>query len=88
MPVLILGGLSLFLVGIFVGTLQTNPRIPIPSNKGNIAKGNIAKGYVAKGYVNSKIDYLHYDKEEIANECIDNKCDYLQYIEHGHFNQM
>ncbi len=83
MPVLILGGLSLFLVGIFVGTLQTNPRITIPSNK-----GNIAKGYVAKGYVNSKIDYLHYDKEEIANECIDNKCDYLHYIEHGHFNQM
>ena len=78
MPVLILGGLSLFLVGIFVGTLQTNSRVTTPSNKGNIAKGE----------VNSKIDYLHYDKEEIANECIDNKCDYLQYIEHGHFNQM
>jgi len=53
MPYLLLGGLSLF----FIGMLNTRLKMVTPE-----------------------------DKEELNNDCINTKCDYLRYIEHGKFN--
>ncbi len=53
MPYLLLGGLSLFMIGM----LNTRLKMVTPE-----------------------------DKEEITDECIKHKCDYLKYIEHGNFN--
>jgi len=50
---LLLGGLSLF----FIGMLHTSLKMVTPE-----------------------------DREELNDDCINKKCDYLKYIEHGKFN--